>query len=169
MHAGIAELQWRVKCSRHFRRMRNPRFCVSGKRPMASNMCPRQCSHFPMPPLCFGDYVYANKTIDYWFSLLVPHCIIFRIGHSYGKIDRRGNISISVGINTERQACDCVHIPASRGTTSMAFMSANSRWYLQECGIHIGILPPWGYLNRNVTGLHTVAGSEDVGLISVWW
>ena len=31
--------RWRGKRSRHSRRMRNPQFCVSGKRPMTSNTC----------------------------------------------------------------------------------------------------------------------------------
>ena len=35
MHVGIANPRWRGKCSRHFRRMRNPQFYVSGKRPIA--------------------------------------------------------------------------------------------------------------------------------------
>ena len=34
MHLGIANPQWRGKPSRHSRRMRNPQFPVSGKRPM---------------------------------------------------------------------------------------------------------------------------------------
>ena len=34
MHVGIANLRWREKRSRHSRRMRNPQFTVSGKRPM---------------------------------------------------------------------------------------------------------------------------------------
>ena len=34
MHVGIAKPLWRGKRSRHYRRMRNPQFCVSGKRPM---------------------------------------------------------------------------------------------------------------------------------------
>ena len=33
-HVGIANARWRGKRSRHSRRMRNPQFCVSGKRPM---------------------------------------------------------------------------------------------------------------------------------------
>ena len=32
--SGFLWSWWRGKCSRHSRRMRNPRFCVSGKRPM---------------------------------------------------------------------------------------------------------------------------------------
>ena len=32
--SGFLWSQWREKGSRHSRRMRNPRFCVSGKRPM---------------------------------------------------------------------------------------------------------------------------------------
>ena len=34
MHVGILDPPWRGKLPRHSRRMRNPRFCVSGKRPM---------------------------------------------------------------------------------------------------------------------------------------
>ena len=34
MHVGIDNPRWRGKRSRHSRRMRNPKFCVSGKRPM---------------------------------------------------------------------------------------------------------------------------------------
>ena len=34
MHVGIAEPRWRGKGSRYSRRMRNPQFYVSGKRPM---------------------------------------------------------------------------------------------------------------------------------------
>ena len=34
MHVGIDNPRWRGKRSRHSRRMRNPQFCVSGKRPM---------------------------------------------------------------------------------------------------------------------------------------
>ena len=34
MHVGIAKLQRRGKRSRHSRRMRNPKFYVSGKRPI---------------------------------------------------------------------------------------------------------------------------------------
>ena len=33
MHVGIAKPRWRGKRSRHSRRMRNPQFCVSGKKP----------------------------------------------------------------------------------------------------------------------------------------
>ena len=33
--SGLVWIRWRGKCSRHFRRMRNPQFGVSGKRPMA--------------------------------------------------------------------------------------------------------------------------------------
>ena len=38
MHAGITNPRWRVKRSRHSRRMRNPQFYGSGKRPMKSQM-----------------------------------------------------------------------------------------------------------------------------------
>ena len=34
MHVRIANQQWWGKRSRHFRRMRNPQFCLSGKRPI---------------------------------------------------------------------------------------------------------------------------------------
>ena len=36
MHVGISNPRWRGKRSRHSRRMRNPRFCVSGKTPMVT-------------------------------------------------------------------------------------------------------------------------------------
>ena len=36
MHAGIANPRWPGKRSRHSRRMRNPQFYVSGKRPMVA-------------------------------------------------------------------------------------------------------------------------------------
>ena len=36
MHVGIDNPRWRGKRSRHSRRMHNPQFCVSGKRPMGS-------------------------------------------------------------------------------------------------------------------------------------
>ena len=36
MHVGIANPRWRGKRSRNSRRMRNPQFYVSGKRPMGS-------------------------------------------------------------------------------------------------------------------------------------
>ena len=39
MHVGIANPQLRGKRSRHSRRMRNPQFYVSGKRPIAEKRC----------------------------------------------------------------------------------------------------------------------------------
>ena len=36
MHFGIANPRWRGKRSRHSRRMRNPQFYISGKRPMGN-------------------------------------------------------------------------------------------------------------------------------------
>ena len=59
MHAGIANPRWRGKRSRHSRRMRNPPFCVSGKRPMES--CKR-----------FGTYsvLYMHKT----YETISSHC-----------------------------------------------------------------------------------------------
>ena len=40
MHVGIANPRWRGKRSRHSRRMRNPQFYVSGKRPMIQKDIP---------------------------------------------------------------------------------------------------------------------------------
>ena len=37
--SGFLWSRWRGKCSRHSRRMRNPQFYVSGKRPMPSEGC----------------------------------------------------------------------------------------------------------------------------------
>ena len=39
MHVGIANPWWRGKGSRHYRRMRNPHFCISGKRSMLCASC----------------------------------------------------------------------------------------------------------------------------------
>ena len=39
MHVGIANLVWRGWCSRHSRRMHNPFFFVSGKRPIPLLVC----------------------------------------------------------------------------------------------------------------------------------
>ena len=39
IHVGVASPQWWKKCSRHPRRMRNPQFCVSSKKPMARWRC----------------------------------------------------------------------------------------------------------------------------------
>ena len=52
--SGFLWSRWRGKCSRHFRRMRNQQFYVSGKRPMATNFRHRrtqsswdqECSHY---------------------------------------------------------------------------------------------------------------------------
>ena len=41
MHVGIANLWWQRKRSRHSRRMRNPQFYVSGKRP--NGHCSHEC------------------------------------------------------------------------------------------------------------------------------
>ena len=102
----------------------------------------QQCYQFPMPPLYFGDYMYDTKPIDDWYSLLVPHSIIFRICHSYGKIDMwRKYIYMSWYQHQESSISLCPY--PNRGTISIAFVSANSRWYLQECEIHIRILWPW--------------------------
>ena len=38
MHVGITNPRWRGKCSRHSRRMCNPQFCVSGKRPIVQSV-----------------------------------------------------------------------------------------------------------------------------------
>ena len=43
MHVGIANPRWREKRSKHSRRMRNPQFYVSGKRPMPTVLTYDQC------------------------------------------------------------------------------------------------------------------------------
>ena len=58
MHVGIAYPWWWGKHSRHSRRMRNPQFYVSGKRPMDCpvKVIPSSCRH-PVPgcsPGCFS-------------------------------------------------------------------------------------------------------------------
>ena len=47
MHVGIANPRWRGKRSRHSRRMRNPLFYVSGKRPIPTNVFSWCCTYFP--------------------------------------------------------------------------------------------------------------------------
>ena len=48
MYVGIANLRWQGKRSRHSRRMRNPQFYVSGKRPM-SQCSQSSCCHMASP------------------------------------------------------------------------------------------------------------------------
>ena len=72
MHVGIDNLRWRGKRSRHLRGMRNPQFCVSGKRPIAG-LYPSVCqtlSHYL--PVCTYVLLYAcilflnNRIIMRW-------------------------------------------------------------------------------------------------------
>ena len=51
--SGFLWSQWREKRSRHSRRMRNPQFCVSGKRSLKPNarFVPQKCARFLR--LCF--------------------------------------------------------------------------------------------------------------------
>ena len=88
MHVGIAHSRWRGKRSRHSRRMRNPQFYVSGKRPMAESsrigFCPEcmLCPHLSISvtPLPLHHLLYIlnteyrifivnrNPDIDHWYS-----------------------------------------------------------------------------------------------------
>ena len=58
MYVRIANPRWRGKRSRHSRRMRNPQFCVSGKRPIAllHNRCVRMNSSI-LPNVEIGNLV----------------------------------------------------------------------------------------------------------------
>ena len=55
MHVGFANPQWRGKRSRHSRRMHNPQFYVSGKRPMVHKTGTTQ-----------GLVVYSEATFKSW-------------------------------------------------------------------------------------------------------
>ena len=71
MHVAVTNPRWRGKRSRHSRRMRNPRFYVSGKRPidlfleiLTNEFCHYQCtgSSFIGPELC-----HSEKFAPAWF------------------------------------------------------------------------------------------------------
>ena len=93
MHVGIANSRWRGKCSRHSRRMRNPQFCVSGKKPM-DNATSKQSAlkHFDtqtkLPPICrrrfqthfswmkmfqFQVEFHWNMFLNVWL-IMIQHC-----------------------------------------------------------------------------------------------
>ena len=72
MHAGIANLRWWGKRSRHSRRLRNPQFYVSGKRPMipmctVSNVLwmPVPCGHIWYHNLNEGGYNFICRSKDF--------------------------------------------------------------------------------------------------------
>ena len=67
MHAGIANPRWRGKRSRHSRRMHNPQFYVSGKRPMSRRL---HC------PACRTTLVATRFRVAVICPIIqVPHCI----------------------------------------------------------------------------------------------
>ena len=73
MHVGIANPQWWGNRSRHSRRMRNPQFCISGKRPLNGecNVITHPCSNFDgdlfKRSLNYGWVItsHRNKGLDY--------------------------------------------------------------------------------------------------------
>ena len=56
MHVGIANPRWWGKRSRHSRCMRNPQFCVSGKRPIMHS---------------FSSSLYENQCVVKWCHILL--------------------------------------------------------------------------------------------------
>ena len=69
---GFLWNQWRGKCSRHSRRMRNPQFHVSGKRLMVSLLsCPSYCA-IPEATYRFG---FTTCSQAHNFNFRIPHFI----------------------------------------------------------------------------------------------
>ena len=68
MHVGIVNPRWWVKRSRHSRRMRNPLFCVSGKRPMAN------ARHETCYLTCTSSNTPSRKIRCYLLNGLVSFC-----------------------------------------------------------------------------------------------
>ena len=66
MHVGIAKSWWRGKQSRHSRRMRNPQFYVSGKRPLARLIWYWNVSYFLKHMLNIWLHRYASTCLKPW-------------------------------------------------------------------------------------------------------
>ena len=85
MHVGIAKPRWRRKRSRHSRRMRNPQFYVSGKRPMIKisddiwHCLPDELVHTSVYLNWFGNYGFklCKKTI--YICINIYHVFLKRI------------------------------------------------------------------------------------------
>ena len=71
MHVGIAKPRWRGKRSRHSRRMRNPQFYVSGKRPIYDMAKRRKCNIPKGFPFTF-TYIFWQRCLHdlKWVSQL---------------------------------------------------------------------------------------------------
>ena len=61
-HAGITNLRWQGKCYRLSRRMRNPQFYISGKRPMSQGLLRRGM-----------DYKNPFVLLNIWFQCFDTH------------------------------------------------------------------------------------------------
>ena len=69
--------RWRGKCSRHSQRMRNPQFCVSGKRPTAPVFAVLSVmSYWPTLPMHWG--------LHQWEVCIQPPPYAIRIGGHVG-------------------------------------------------------------------------------------
>ena len=83
MHVGIANLQWQGKRSRHSRRMHNPQFYVSGKRPMAAHFLnvvgSKQClSPFPAVVILCMETMMIGKVNQLCDPCSIWPCFITR-------------------------------------------------------------------------------------------
>ena len=78
--------RWRGKRSRHSRRMRNPHFCVSGKRPISMTMTSHERRHVSNHKLLVQELVHTNNNrtvkVPYycfvasrfnWWPVYFPH------------------------------------------------------------------------------------------------
>ena len=73
MHVGIANPRWRGKCSRHSRRMRNPQFCVSGKRPIGTILI----NHIVLRTQADADWSFYNRPIYFDLKLMLIVIMVF--------------------------------------------------------------------------------------------
>ena len=101
LYVGIANPQWQGKHSQHPRRMRNPQFCASGKRPMGS----WEASNLSGSLLFVGlsshkdNAVYMSVTNTWMLCLISEHkstdIIVFYVKHLDKLSNLRGIIKLT--------------------------------------------------------------------------
>ena len=91
---GFLWNRWRGIHSRHSRRMRNPQFCVSGKRPMR-NYIQRMAIHKP----------WQSFSLSYWFHISVICSLFFLVWVVITVLQYASKVT-SV-LNTQHQRNEC--------------------------------------------------------------
>ena len=79
MHIGIANPRWRGKRSRHSRRMCNPQFYVSSKRPMETNLFTTKLLHGQYLVCCCDGYKRSQSISIPGIDLVCPGYSGFRL------------------------------------------------------------------------------------------